>query len=127
MTVEKTLSSVATLINFGEPLAKLSGVVSRVSDLMYILEDIQTQEREKTGFQLTEKPLIGFEGVACAIFNFPCSRAKVVASKIRLWNQKCAISTKSPNRVAEPQHTTVFATTRATHHLAAAAALPLLR
>jgi ABC-type uncharacterized transport system fused permease/ATPase subunit len=63
-SIRKTLEACSKLINFGEPLAQLSGVVTRVSDLQYVLEELrgQTAERSKS-VTLTDEPLLAFRGV----------------------------------------------------------------
>jgi ABC-type uncharacterized transport system fused permease/ATPase subunit len=63
-SIRKTLEACSKLINFGEPLAQLFGVVTRVSDLHYVLEELQGRSAQRTkGVELTDEPLLAFRDV----------------------------------------------------------------
>lgn len=66
-SIRKTLEACSKLINFGEPLAQLNGVITRVTDLDSVLLQLKSQPHAFSGkpgnVELTDEPLLAFKDV----------------------------------------------------------------
>ena len=64
-SITRTLEACSKLINFGEPLAQLTGVIARVTDLDSVLLQLKAQPHATSGtvgtIELTDEPRIAFK------------------------------------------------------------------